>query len=73
MTSLNMALWGCPKVIGNGVKSEVQDSLGDWIQLMKTLAVQPTSVHKLVATSIDYYGYCELRHMPLNSALDPFV
>ena len=47
-----MVMQGSPKTIGARVKSEVWESLGDWIQLIKSLGAWPTSVHKLVATSM---------------------
>ena len=38
MTPLNMALKGTPASIGNGKKSEVAESLGDWQKLIESLA-----------------------------------
>ena len=49
MTPLNIALQGEPKHIGNGTKSEVSESIGDWIQLIKELASQPTSMHEFTS------------------------
>lgn len=80
MTPLNMALKGTPASIGNGKKSEVAESLGDWQKLIESLASRPTSVHELVAKSIDYYGYCDACNtgaggvwLSLHSDLDPFI
>lgn len=80
MTPLNMAMRGNPKDIGSGKKSEVHESLGDWLQLIKSLSSRPTSVHELIAKSVDYYGYCDACKtgaggvwFPLESELDPFV
>ena len=38
MTPLNMAMRGTPCYIGCGKKSEVHESLGDWLQLIKDSA-----------------------------------
>ena len=80
MMPLNIAMRGEPKHIGNGAKSEVRESIGDWIQLIKELASRPTSVHELVAKTVDYYGYCYACNtgaggvwLPLSSELDPFI
>lgn len=66
MAPLNMVMQGSPKIIGARVKSEVWESLRDWIQLIKSLGAWPTSVHKLVATSMRSV-------VPAHSDLDPFV
>ena len=80
MTPLNMAMRGKPRDIGSGKHSEVHESLGDWLQLIKSLASRPTSVHELVAKSIDFYGYCDACKtgaggvwLPFNTDLDPFI
>ncbi|KAL7546950.1 hypothetical protein ACHAWF_011171 [Thalassiosira exigua] len=80
MTPLNNALRGDPRVIPSGKKSEVHESLGDWLQLIKSLAKRETSVHELVASSVDFYGYCDACNtgvggvwLPLDSDLEPFV
>ena len=57
MAPLNMAICGTPCNIGCGKKSEVHESLGDWLQLTKDLGSRPMSVHKIVTMSVDYYGY----------------
>ena len=80
MTPLNMALRGEPRFIGSGKKSEVHESLGDWLKLIESLASRPTSVHELRAKVIDFYGYCDACNtgvggvwLPLHSPLDAFV
>ena len=80
MTPLNMALRGEPRFIGSGKKSEVHESLGDWLKLIESLASRPTSVHELRAKLIDFYGYCDACNtgvggvwLPLHSPLDAFV
>jgi hypothetical protein len=80
MTPLNMAMRGSPAHVPSGRKSEVHESLGDWLQLVKGLKARPTSVRELVATSVDYYGYCDACNtgaggvwLPLDSALEPIV
>ena len=80
VTPLNMALRGTPDKIGNGKNSEVAESLGDWQKLIESLASRPTSVHELVAKTIDYYGYCDGCNtgaggvrLALHSDLEPFI
>ncbi|KAL7546208.1 hypothetical protein ACHAWF_014642, partial [Thalassiosira exigua] len=80
MSPLNRALRGDPKVIRCGRTTEVHESLGDWLQLIKDLSKRPTSVHELVAKSVDFYGYCDACNtgaggvwLPLDSALEPFL
>ena len=58
MTPLNMEMRDTPRYIGRGKKSEVHESFGNWLQLTKNLGSMTTSVHKIVATLVDYYGYC---------------
>ena len=58
MTPLNMVMHDTTHNIRWGKKADVHESLGDWLQLIKELGSRPTSVHKIVATSVDYYGYC---------------
>ena len=80
MTPLNMVMHDTTHNIRWGKKLEVHESLGDWLQLIKELGSRPTSVHKIVATSVDYYGYCNICQtgaggvwLLLESDLDPFV
>jgi hypothetical protein len=80
MSPLNRAVRGEPPSIGNGQHSEVRENLGDWLQLLKELAARPTSVHELVARSVDYYGYCDACNtgvggvwLPMDSELEPFL
>ncbi|KAL7543039.1 hypothetical protein ACHAXR_012341 [Thalassiosira sp. AJA248-18] len=80
MTALNMALKGDPKFVRNTKGSEVHESLGDWKQLIKELASRPTNVNEIIATLIDYYGYCDACNtgaggvwLPLDTMLDAFI
>ncbi|KAL7546450.1 hypothetical protein ACHAWF_009786 [Thalassiosira exigua] len=80
ISPLNRELWGNPKVIASGRKSEVHESLGDWLQLIKDLAKHPTSVHELVARAVDFYGYYDACNtgvggvwLPLDSDVEPFL
>ena len=59
MTPLNMAMKGDPSSIPSGKKTEVRESLGDWLQLIKSLKERPTSVHEIVSTNVDFYGFCD--------------
>ena len=80
MTPLNMAMRGDQSHVLSGRKTEVHESLGDWLQFIKDLKTRPTSVHEIVATSVDSYGYCDTCNtgaggvwLPLDSLLDPIV
>ena len=79
MTPLNMAMRGTPCDIRYGKKLEVHESLSDWLQLIKDLGSRPTSVHEIVSTAVDCYGYCDAYKtraggvcLQLESDLDPF-
>jgi hypothetical protein len=80
MSPLNRAVRGDPPTIGSGQHSEVRENLGDWLQLLKELAARPTSVHELVARTVDFYGYCDACNtgvggvwLPMDTELEPFV
>ncbi|KAL7536629.1 hypothetical protein ACHAWF_005521, partial [Thalassiosira exigua] len=80
MSPLNQAMKGDPKVINVGRNTEVHESLGDWLQLIKDLGKRPTSVHELVARTVDFYGYCDACNtgaggvwLPLDSEVEPFL
>jgi hypothetical protein len=80
MTPLNMAMRGDPAHVPSGRKTEVHKSLGNWLQIIKDLKTRPTSVHEIVATSVECYGYCNACNtgvgavwLPLDSLLEPIV
>ena len=80
MTPLNHTVWGEPQHITNIKGAEVNESLGNWLQLIKSLAARPTSVHKIVPQTVDFYGYCNTCNMGdgwawllMDSDLHPFI
>jgi hypothetical protein len=59
MSPLNRAVRREHPTIGNGQHSKVRENPGNWLQLLKELAARPTSVHKLVARTVNFHGYCD--------------
>lgn len=57
---LNRAMWGNPRYVRIGLKTEIQKDLEDWLVLLDDVVRRPTHVFELCPCQgiWDYLGYC---------------